>query len=377
MPTNPPLTSTHAAWQGVNDEMFEQCGIVFSTACTKAAQDTKSIASLLEPIRTWLDEAALRQPRGALAWGFLCNVVLEQHFPNVKTDAFQRDRAWLQAYLAAMETVSAEELSTPGVYVSTVEIHTRRYWTRPVSHGLKRVLNTLGVSRTPGSSTPMLEALLAEGWAPKRLAVRLHELLPEQMQHLRETHGHDGMQSETPYFKLMATLCHAVATSSWKPEDTPVFGAIWNYVGAYNETPVQIEAMHRALVACMPSQIVHGLNNVVSQHSMLNNTVDFFFPLPLDRPEPTALLSGIINILAMTRAADYEFEPDRVRSLHFEQRLAEYHPELAVLISLHFELFPESMDDNTNVAMLLPAFEGLVRKEAVQPANIFDLPNLS
>lgn len=371
--------SSSSYWVGLDSDMFKACGHVLFSSLLKAEQNGTLTPALWVPIRSWLQEAARQRPVGSLVWGQLCAALMAEHRPIAQNEFFESDGHAVAEYLATMSGVSQSEFMAPGSRVSVVEIHTtRRYFTRPVLDGLKQTLIALedggmGVGRPQ----PMLEWLFEKRkWNPEPLLSRLDFLIPEQHQHLVEKIGHAGMTAETPHAKLLVLLCKAVVLTNWRPRDEDVFGGMWGNTFSLRLPHQKLTELFVNLRAAMPSQTPRGLATLVDTIGLPERSVDAFFPLPLDKCEPIALLDAIVSIMGMTRTASPELQPSLQYSRYFETRLSEHHPELAQLLNMHFTLFPESGSECTNVHVLVPALEAMLSRKAVSPTDTLALPTL-
>ena len=362
-----PTSLEQSPWNSLDADAFEACGLALRSSFNTTKNKSNVLSTTLNPIRQWLDEAALRVPNASHVWGSLCYIVLQEHAVRLQHYYFEDDRDRIATYLCSMESISTSAFVSRGKQVSS---------TWPVLDGLRTILKHLCIVSSLSSATPMLESLIEQkGWEPTRLLSRLQELRSEQRQYLQAVFGHDGIETDTPRGWLLKVLCSATLATPWRPHDSDIFGDMWDDVHALNITSSQFTQLYTALLESMPSQVAKGLHSIRLNQRKMNDTIDSFFPLPLRKCDPHALLDSIVALMAVTRFDAVASESAIANSKYFENLFIQYHPELSDLLSIHFTLFPESSASVSNAGVLVQAFESLRDKTDGLVVDTLTLPS--
>lgn len=339
---------------------------------------------LLDAARRWLDEAMARPNHPEVGvWGRVCHGVLRHHAGTIASAHFVQDRNRVAAYLNAIPHVDDDILlATARLKRAPSLIVARTYHERPAVDALLKVLK---IVVEPGTALArervLLRALLEDNkWQLSSLIERLHESRDALAAYDTEV---SGGSSRTPpdempssFGPLYYLACQAVVETGWRPQDSIVYSPLWAHLGCPGMDEVQRLKLIAALRSSMPHQDAAGLANVSTRTSLTSDQVDAFFPIRWMDAALPELAENLIRIYAMGRMerGDRIFSEIRTGAL-FENKLAQEHPELHRALCIHFVLFPDSCQWETNADSLVDTFK-VLRGAPMEPMEMYALPPL-
>lgn len=339
---------------------------------------------LLDAARRWLDEATGRPNHPDMGvWGRVCHGVLRHHAGTIASAHFVQDRNRVAAYLNAMSSIDdGVLLATARLQRAPSLIVARTYYERPAVDALLKVLKIVVEPGTALSRDGMLlRTLLEDGqWQLSSLIERLHGSRESLAAYATEA---SGGSSQTPSEELPSSFgplyylaCQAVVETSWRPQDSTVYRPLWGHLGCPGMGDAQRTKLIATLRSSMPRQDAAGLANVSTRASLTSDQVNAFFPIRWMDASLPELAENLIRIYAMGRME----RPDRIFSeirtgALFENKLAQEHPELHRALCIHFVLFPDSSQWETNADSLVEVFRALLGVP-MAPVETYSLPSL-